>query len=122
MLRLRLAFLGLASSLLVSLSGCCNMGDPCSGGSRLFNGSLMSRASRQPAVSYMESPNCECHSLSSHLPPGVEFPGTISGPQLIPPAFPPTPAPIPVTNMPVTQAPSMFKVPQALPMPYAPTQ
>jgi hypothetical protein len=24
--------------------------------------------------------------------------------------------------MPVTQAPSMFKVPQALPMPYAPTQ
>jgi hypothetical protein len=117
MLRLRLAFLTLASGLLVTMSGCMNS-NPCSQSrmfSRLFGGTLTSR----PSALAASSEDCECHNSympSSGIPSGIEG-GMMHGPQMIMPA----PTPIPTTSIPMSQAPPMFKIPQAAPLPYAPT-
>jgi hypothetical protein len=111
MFRLRLASLALAAGLLVTMSGCCSF---CEDGRfRLFRSNSMSFTGSGGVSS-----ECECH--SAHLPPGMSsaslpgtmFPSQVSAGQTVP---------IPITNMPPSQPPQIFKVPQAAPTPYSPT-
>lgn len=112
MLRLRLASLALASGLLMTLSGCLNTcAEP------MFPRMRSAFASR--SVIHGEPVDCECHG-AAHMPVPADF-ASMQGPQLPPGTVMPMPSPIPVTNVPAGQPPSYFRVPQASPMPYAPT-
>ena len=107
MLRLRLASLALASSLLLTLSGCCAF---CEDG-RLFP-RMFNRSSNRATT---DGVDCECQRPG--WPGGVEVP-VGQGPFIVPPGAHANP-PIPITNIPATQPP-LFKVPQAPPTPYVP--
>ena len=111
MRRLRLISLGLASSLLLTLSGCCSF---CQDGQmfpRLFN-----RSSNR-AVMASDGAACECQHQSAWSP-GVPMP-VGQGPFLVPSGAPHQPPPIPITNIPPAQ-PQLFKIPQAPPTAYHP--
>ena len=114
MLRLRLASLALASSLLLTLSGCCSF---CQDG-QLFPRLFRNTSWRGGGAVATEGVDCECH--RGHWPKGMEVPPG-QGPFLAPPgaSFAPPP-PIPITNVPVAQPPQTFKVPQAPPTAYVP--
>jgi hypothetical protein len=82
---------------------------------RLFSGSLMSRSSTHVG----HGSDCDCQ--SSHMSPGAEF-STMQGmPVQGAPMVMPAPTPIPITNLPVNQPPSLLRMPsQAAPTPYIP--
>lgn len=122
MRRLRLASLIMASSLLLTLSGCCSF---CEDGRfRLFH-----RSSSAPVV--MGSGygvDCECHRpampampVAPSWTPGVPVP--VGQGAFVPPPAPvatnPNPS-IPITNIPATQPPQIFKTPLAPPSAYVP--
>lgn len=119
MLRLRSAYLALASGVLMTLSGCLNTNSCDSGGGmfpRLF------RSARPTVVSGGVGGfdhDCECH--SAHMPRTFDVPpgqGPFIGP---PPApMPPTSAPIPITTIPNTAPPIITRSPVAVPTPYNP--
>jgi hypothetical protein len=107
MLRLRLAFLALASGLLFTLSGCCSFCEERPLFPRLFSRSSMSRPTGE----------CECH--SAHLPQMMD--AAAQGPILTTPGGAGQTVPIPITNFPSNQPPQIFKTPQAPPTPYVPS-
>jgi hypothetical protein len=107
MLRLRLAFLALASGLLFTLSGCCSFCEERPLFPRLFNRSSMS----------IRTGECECH--SAHSPQMMD--AGAQGPILITPGGAGQTVPIPITNIPANQPPQIFKAPQAPPTPYVPS-
>jgi len=110
MLRLRLASLALASSLLL-LSGCSSLCEDGRMFPRLFN-----RSSSRPAMT--EGVDCECH--SSPWTKGVPMPMPLGqGPFPAPSMASNGTPPIPITNIPANQPP-IFKVPQAPPTVYVP--
>lgn len=111
MLRLRLASLALASSLLLTLSGCCAF---CEDG-KLFPRLFKRTSQSHPAM--MAGADCECP--RSHWPRGVEMP-VGQGPFLVPPTASYPGTSIPITNVPAGQAPQIFKVPQSPPTAYVP--
>jgi hypothetical protein len=113
MLRLRLASLALASGLLFLLSGCASTCEDSRFFPRLFRSNSMS----YPASHGMPG-ECECH--NSQFAPGMEM-STLPGPMFPQSAGVNQTMPIPITNIPPNQPPQIFKVPQALPTPYAPT-
>jgi hypothetical protein len=124
MLRLRLALLGLASGLLVTMSGCAGFNSTsCSEPrlcGRIFNGN---GGNGRLASRHTNGTECECH--GAHMPSMIDYYGS-PGPQFVPGHMPPgmvmpSPTPIPITNVPMTQPPAAFRVPQAPAVPYAPT-
>jgi hypothetical protein len=110
MLRLRLAFLALASGLLFTLPGCCSF---CEDG-RLFPRLFNHRSMSMPTHGLPGE--CECH--SAHMPPMMD--AAAQGPILTAPGVAGQTVPIPITNFPGNQPPQAFKVPQASPTPYVP--
>ena len=112
MLRLRLASLALASGVLFTLSGCCAF---CENGQpsfpRLFNRS---------ASSAPHSAECECHNAFMAPPPTMIGMSSAQGPILMQPSTASAQTPIPITNLPATQPPQMFRVPNAPPTAYVP--
>jgi hypothetical protein len=108
MLRLRLAFLALASGLLFTLSGCCSFCE---------DGRLFPRLFHSDSTSLHGTPaDCECH--SAHLPHMLD--AGVSGPVLPAPGWAGQTMPIPITSVPANQPPQLFKVPQAPPTAYVP--
>lgn len=114
MLRVRLASLALACGFLFSLSGCCAF---CEDG-KLFPRLFRSHYNG-PGLFSGHRGECEC--------PGGQMPGMLGSAPHSGPIFTSTPSmssstlPIPITNIPVTQPPQTFKVPNAAPTPYSPT-
>ncbi|MBM3993751.1 MAG: hypothetical protein FJ303_06310 [Planctomycetes bacterium] len=106
MLRLRLAFVALASGLLFMLSGCCSL---CEEG-RLFPRLFRHHALRQ------SHGNCECMHGGSPV-----MMDAAHGPTLLTPGTAGTAAPIPIRDVPASQPPQVFKVPQATPTPFVPS-
>ena len=114
MLRLRLALSALACGFMVTLSGCASHCDDGRLFSRLFHHD-------GPGLFHSASRGHECECNGAHMPPimdeatmpgAVWHPGaSISNPNL----------PIPITNIPPSQTPNAFKVPNASPTPYSPT-
>jgi hypothetical protein len=104
MLRLRLAFLALASGVLMTLSGCYSTCDSGPSFPRLF------RSNRVPVMS---EGDCGCDH-AAHMPGVFDVPPG-QGPFMGPPPAPISGA-IPITNLP----PIVTKVPQAPPAPYNP--
>jgi hypothetical protein len=111
MLRLRLAYLALASGLLTIVTGCgsstlCCREEPMF--PRLFRGN------RTAATEY--GGDCNCQS-------GAQFPQTFEVPPGQGPFIGPTPGPasgpIPITNLP-TNPPIINRIPSAPPTPYSP--
>jgi hypothetical protein len=107
MLRIRLASVALASGLLFLASGCNTCGE-----GRFFPRLFSSHSMSAPS---MES-ECGCH--SAHLPQMMDgAPGQM---MTMPTAAGQT-VPIPITNVPTSQPPQVFKVPMAAPTPYIPS-
>lgn len=109
MRRLRLVSLAVASTLLLTLSGCSSMCEDGRMFPRLFNRSSSSRNGM--------GAECECH--SSGWPQGMGMP-VGQGPFVGPMPQSATHPPIPITNTHVAQ-PQLFKVPQAPPTVYVPS-
>ncbi|MSQ95750.1 MAG: hypothetical protein EXR98_14510 [Gemmataceae bacterium] len=108
MFRARLASLALALGFLFTLSGCCAF---CEDG-KLFP-RLFHHGSRHGVFSGHRG-ECECQG-GAHMPP------IMGSAQHSGPIFTGSTGPIPITNIPVTQVPNTFKVPNANPTPYSPT-
>jgi len=110
MLRLRLAYLALASGVLITLSGCYSTCD---------SGPTFPRLFRSNRVPVMSEGDCGCQHAAQmpsvfDVPPGQ---GPFMGP---PPAPMPMPGPIPITNQPSNLPPILNKVPSAPPTAYTP--
>jgi hypothetical protein len=128
MLRLRVASLAFAGSLLLTLSGCCSF---CEDG-RMFP-RLFHRTSNSQMMS--DGQNCECQRPGWQQGAGMPMGGVPMGgvpmggmPMGHGPFVPPPPAtvaapttnpPIPITNI-NPHAPQLFKVPNAPPTAYVP--
>ncbi len=111
MRRFRMLSLFLASSFLFALTGCTSMCENCQLFPRLFD--------RSAGRMVYEGAECEC--ARPTWAPGMAVP-VGQGPFGVPPnGFPPTPTPIPITNVPSAPSPQLFKVPQAPPTAYVPT-
>lgn len=110
MLRLRLAFFALASGVLLTLSGCCAFCE---------DGRLFPRLFPNHRAFSGRPGDCEC--MHPGAPPFVDG-GVVQGPVLTPPpGIAGQTMPIPsITNVPATQPPQVFKVPQAQTTPYTP--
>ena len=113
MLRLRLLLLALASSMLMTLTGCRFSSNSCDEGPmfpRLFQAT--SRLRNNDAVGAVGGVGCECQTQG--WPAGMGVPHG-QGPFLVPGSGNP---PIPITN--VNTPPSLLKVPNATPTPFVP--
>jgi hypothetical protein len=103
--------MALACGFLITLSGCCSF---CEDG-KLFPRLFRSNYSG-PGL-FQGGAECECN--STPVPPIMDS-AAFPSPSWSPPR--PNPSmPIPITNIPANQPPHLFKIPQAAPTPYAPT-
>jgi hypothetical protein len=125
MRRLHLASLALASTLLLTLSGCASTSNCDDGGGRFFS-RFFNRSSSSGIFhggnggnSSYGGMDCECQRPG--WPQGMGMPMG-QGPFLVPPTTSAAnpPPPIPITNTHVAQ-PSFLKVPNAPPTAYVPT-
>jgi len=119
MLRSRLASLAVACGLLITLSG-CRSSSVCED-DRLFPRLFRSNyASGGPGIfSHQKQPQCECNQGQY---PGIFDTASSHGPHLMTPTSNPTTMPIPITNVPNSPPPQVFKLPMAAPTPYVPAQ
>ena len=111
MLRLRLAYLALASGVLFTLSGCCSFCE---------NGRFTLFPNRTAGYASYGGADCDCHNTFMSPAPTMMMQGPVTTMPMTATAQPQMPTQIPITDVPTTPRPQLFRVPNAPPTAYVP--